>query len=56
MIDHMWKSIEEEVPDGCVRLEVMYAGGRISHMCSCDIHWCKTKQQMLPEYWRYDIL
>jgi hypothetical protein len=50
----MWTAIEDEdVPDGCTYIEVMYPDGTVSNMCSCDYWWYKSQnKKILPEFWR----
>lgn len=50
----MWTAIEDdEVPDGCTYIEVMYSDGTVSNMCSCDYWWYKSQnKKILPEFWR----
>ena len=56
MTDHMWISIdEEEVPDGCNIIEVMYQDGTIKKMCSCDYYWDVYNKKELPVFYREGI-
>jgi hypothetical protein len=55
MTDHMWKPVEEGVPDGCSKIEVMFEDNSIGHCCSCDYHWAVALKQKLPIYYRMDI-
>ena len=55
-MDHMWIYIdEEEVPDGCNPIEVMYQAGTVKKMCSCDYHWDVHNKKELPMFYREEI-
>lgn len=49
MADHMWNAVEDdEVPSGCVQIDVLYEDGTKSQICSCDFWWSKKP----IVYWR----
>ena len=50
--DHMWKPLED-CPNGCVEVEVMYADGQVTQLCSCDVHWNISLGKETPYFWRY---
>ena len=42
----MWIFLDEQdFPDGCVEIEVLFEDGRIVECCSCDMHWRRYKKQ-----------
>lgn len=55
MTDHMWKPIDEDFPDGCVWIKVMYNDDTTRLTCSCDVHWDMSKENELPLYWKEDL-
>lgn len=51
MHTHIWEYIEN-VPDGCIDIEVLWHNNVMSTMCSCDIHWNIYLGKDIPDYFR----
>lgn len=53
MVDHMWNEVDENLPDGCAYIEVLYKSGRSQTMCLCDLHWKISGKEEVPIYYRF---
>lgn len=56
MISHMWISVDDAIPHGCIPLEIMFDDDRVKTCCSCDLHWGNyLGKKEMPLYFREEL-